>query len=199
MGIGGVRASVAPENFDADPQPDEAHGLAAYRADAAREFAWFENLHGKAFLVLKRAPQQRLNRPLAPQRTQTRQLSDAGPRQELPPDRVLVFPVRKTERSLIDRFYSVGQTRNNDITIRDVSVSKFHAYFQQAPDGSGLTLQDSGSTNGTRLDGVSVPRQGDGEPMPVRSGALLRFGTVELTFLSARDFYNLVRTVFGVS
>lgn len=199
MGTVGVIASVPPEEFDPDPQPDEARGLGDYQADAARELGWFEKLHGRAFLVLKRAPQQRLNRPLLPQRTQTRRLSDAGPQQELPPDRVLVFPVRKTERSLIDRFYSVGQTRNNDVTIRDVSVSKFHAFFQDASDGEGMTLQDGRSTNGTWLDGREVPHQGEGDPMPVRSGAQIRFGTVELTFLAARDFYNLVRTVFGVS
>lgn len=199
MGMGGVTASVAPEDFDPDPQPDEARGLGDYKADAARDFQWFENLHGKAFLVLKRAPQNRLNRPVLPQRTQTRRLADAGPRQELPPDRVLVFPIRKTERSLIDRFYSVGQTRNNDVTIRDVSVSKFHAFFQDGENGVGLTLQDSNSTNGTLIDGAAVPHQGEGDPMPVRSGALIRFGTVELTFLAARDFYNLVRTVFGVA
>lgn len=197
MGISGENALEPPDDFEPDPQPDEARGLSDYKADARRDFDWFTKLHGKAFLVLKRAGAQRLDRPVVPQRTQTHKLSDRGPRVDLPPDRVLVFPVRKTERSLIDRFYSVGQTRNNDVTIRDVSVSKFHAFFQDAEDGTSLTLQDARSTNGTLVDGERVPRQGEGDPVQVRTGALVRFGAVELTFLGAREFYNLVRSVYG--
>jgi pSer/pThr/pTyr-binding forkhead associated (FHA) protein len=93
---------------------------------------------------------------------------------ELDPSRYLVFPVRKTARSTIARFYSIGQTRNNDIVIRDATVSKSHAYFEHTPDGVGLVLRDSRSRNGTYVNGIRVPLDGT----LVQAGDRLRFGHV---------------------
>jgi hypothetical protein len=169
---------------------DEAYTLDAFAG--ASERSSFEALHGRAFLLLRRAGDKRLQVPARPSRT----LSTSMPatREELHPSRYLVFPIRKTPRSLIDRFYAVGQTRNNDIVVRDVSVSKFHAYFQDDERG-GFVLQDARSTNGTFLNGARVPRQGDADPIAVSSGDRVRFGTVELSFLVAAEFRQLVRSV----
>ena len=103
-----------------------------------------------------------------------------------------MFPVRKTERSLIERFYSVGQTRNNDVVIRDVSVSKSHAFFEDDASG-GFILMDARSTNGTYVNGKRVPRSGMGLPVAVRTGDLVRFGSVELSFIDAQSFRDLIR------
>ena len=127
------------EELDPQPQPDEALGLQHYRADCQRDPGLFAQLHGRAFLILQRAGERRLNRPKRFQGTLVRDDPPAVAR-ELDPSRYLVFPVRKSPRSTIDRFYSVGQTRNNDIVIRDATVSKSHAFFENAPDGDGLVL-----------------------------------------------------------
>jgi pSer/pThr/pTyr-binding forkhead associated (FHA) protein len=84
-------------------------------------------------------------------------------------------------RSRIERFYSIGQTRNNDIVIRDATVSKSHAYFEHTPDGAGLMLKDSRSRNGTFVNGVRVPAEGT----LVQPGDRLRFGHIELKLLDA--------------
>jgi pSer/pThr/pTyr-binding forkhead associated (FHA) protein len=185
------------DQFDEVNQPDEAFALDAFKRECKLSLDAFCNLHGRAFLLLQRsANKSRLQVPERPSRTLvTRAPSNS---QELPPSRYLVFPVRKTERSLIARFYAVGQTRNNDIVIRDVSISKFHAFFLDANDG-GFLLQDARSTNGTFVNGVRVPRQGQGEPIALAPGDQIRFGTVELSFVDAEMFRELVARVFELS
>lgn len=180
------------DDLDSTHQPDEAYGLEAFKRECSLGPLAFTKLHGRAFLLLQRAGEQRLRTPARPSRTLVTRTAPSA--QDLPPSRYLVFPVRKTERSLIERFYSIGQTRNNDVVIRDVSVSKFHAFFQDAEDG-GFLLQDARSTNGTFVNGVPVPRQGQGDPVPVKSGDQLRFGNVELSFVDAETFRELVTRV----
>jgi DNA-binding NtrC family response regulator len=51
----------------------------------------------------------------------------------------------------------VGRTWPADIVVDDPSVSRTHARFFVAPDGA-VVFEDMGSTNGTRLNGVVVPR-----------------------------------------
>jgi hypothetical protein len=191
---GGSMANEESDDFDRVNQPDEAQGLEAWKREAVLPTSAFNSLHGRAFLLLQRAGKVRLQTPQRPHKTLASQPSQ--PQVELPPTRYLVFPVRKTERSLIARFYSVGQTRTNDVVIRDVSVSKFHAFFQDADDG-GFLLQDARSTNGTFVNDERVPRQGQGEPVRVRPGDRVRFGNVELSFLDADSFRELVLRVFG--
>ena len=180
------------DELDTEPAPDEAHRLDAFRVECQRDMAGFCRLHGRAFLLLRRSGDKPLNRPTRPGRTLVQSTPPESTR-ELSPSQYLVFPIRKTERSIIARFYSVGQTRNNDVVIRDVTVSKFHAFFQDAEDGKGFVLLDARSTNGTFVNEERVPRQGLGTPVPVRSGDKVRFGGVELSFMTAQELCELVR------
>jgi len=183
--------SFDDDELDHVMQPDEAYRLEAFKGERALDLAAFSKLHGRAFLLMQRAGKERLHAPSRPGRTLLTDPEEKE-RTELPPSKYLVFPVRKTERSLIQRFYSVGQTRNNDIVIRDVSVSKSHAFFED--DGSGgFTLTDARSTNGTFVNDVRVPRSGTGLPVAVRTGDLVRFGAVELSFIDAKAFRDLIR------
>jgi hypothetical protein len=183
--------SIEDDDLDQVMQPDEAFHLEAFKGERNLDLENFSKLHGRAFLLMQRAAGgERLHPPARPSRTLLTEEPDE--RTDLPPSKYLVFPVRKTERSLIARFYSVGQTRNNDIVIRDVSVSKSHAFFED--DGSGgFTLQDARSTNGTYVNGKRVPRSGMGLPAVVKTGDLVRFGTVELSFIDVRSFRDLIR------
>src|SRR5262245_61007152 len=106
------------DDFDKVNKPDEAQSLEAWKRDAALPAESFARLHRRAVLLLQRARKVRLQTPQRPQKT----LASRGPilQTELPPTKYIVFPIRKTERSLIARFYSVGQTRTNDVVIRDV-------------------------------------------------------------------------------
>jgi len=184
------------QDLDARQQPDEAHHLDAFKSECQRDLEAFSKLHGRAFLLLRRATGEApLRAPTRPTKTLVTSVDEDDDSRELSPAEYLVFPIRKTERSIIARFYSVGQTRNNDIVIRDVTVSKFHAFFQDAEDGKGFVLQDARSTNGTFVNDDRVPQQGAGEPVRVSTGDVIRFGGVELSFLSASELCSLVRSV----
>lgn len=186
------------EELVLEPEPDEAYRLDSYRVECQRDLAAFSKIHGRAFLLLRRGGDQPLNRPRRPTRTLV-QPAPPDVTRELSPSQYLVYPIRKTERSLIARFYSVGQTRNNDVVVRDVTVSKFHAFFQDDEDGKGFVLLDARSTNGTFVNERRVPRQGQGSPIKVRPGDKVRFGAVELSFLDAEELCDLVRAAAAVA
>jgi hypothetical protein len=103
--------------------------------------------------------------------------------------RSLVIPIRRKPTSTM-AFVSIGRLEGNDVVIADVSVSKFHAYIKTA--GGVDTIIDAGSRNGTSVDNVKAPRQREGLPIVLSSGARLRFGTVHMTYISADTLVALV-------
>jgi hypothetical protein len=68
-----------------------------------------------------------------------------------------------------DRF-TIGRTRDCDLYLTDLSVSRRHAELVRGPDG--WLLNDLGSHNGTRVNGWLVR-----ETSPVRAGDRLEFGS----------------------
>jgi hypothetical protein len=67
--------------------------------------------------------------------------------------------------------FTIGRTRDCDLCLTDLSVSRLHAELVR--DGDGWLLNDLGSHNGTRLNGWLVR-----ETVPVRGGDLVEFGSV---------------------
>lgn len=108
------------------------------------------------------------------------------------PESFAVWPIKKSGRSLISRFVSVGRTHNNDVVISDVSLSKFHALFV-VEDGK-VSVQGGRSRNGTFVEGVRVARQGEGPPTQLTSGVRIRFGAVELTYFDAAALRRLAQS-----
>ena len=72
------------------------------------------------------------------------------------------------------RRFTIGREPGCDMTLSDLTVSRWHASLQR--EASGWLLNDLGSTNGTRLNGWRVS-----SPMPVRPGDMVSFGA--LTFV----------------
>ncbi|NNE67075.1 MAG: FHA domain-containing protein [Pyrinomonadaceae bacterium] len=72
--------------------------------------------------------------------------------------------------------YSVGRVKENEIALDDPSVSKVHAslVFNSAGD---LVVADTGSTNGTYIDGKRIAY---GKAVPVPDVAKMKFGSVEV-------------------
>ncbi|HEV2254282.1 MAG TPA: DUF1707 and FHA domain-containing protein [Streptosporangiaceae bacterium] len=66
--------------------------------------------------------------------------------------------------------FSIGRTQDCDLRIADLSVSRHHAQLDRGEDG--WLLSDLGSHNGTRVNGWLVR-----EPVPVRAGDVLQFGS----------------------
>lgn len=71
---------------------------------------------------------------------------------------------------------SVGRTKENDLVLDDPSVSKIHSAFV-FNSKSQLVLADTGSTNGTFINGQRIAY---GRAFPVGDGDKLKFGTVEI-------------------
>lgn len=73
---------------------------------------------------------------------------------------------------------SVGRTKESLLAIDDPSVSKIHASLMLNAE-SRLVVADTGSTNGTFIDGERIPY---GKALEVGPGRKLKFGTVEVGF-----------------
>lgn len=67
----------------------------------------------------------------------------------------------------------IGRSSRTAIPIADPTVSKEHA--EVARHGSGWTIHDLGSRNGTRVNGIDAR-----EPMPIRAGDLIEIGHVSV-------------------
>jgi hypothetical protein len=96
-------------------------------------------------------------------------VSPAVPRPPVPPPAPvravpLFFPPGSGTR------FTIGRTRECDLCLTDLSVSRMHALLVRREDG--WVLSDLGSHNGTRLNGWLVR-----EPVPVRPGDRVEFGS----------------------
>lgn len=175
--------------------PDEHEVLSHYVGDARQlSMEAFRERHGDAFLVHE-APIQTL-KPVARTKATVAvdTLAEEASTNAEPVIKLnfAVFPVRRTGRSPFPNFISVGRAKSNDVIVEDESVSKFHAFFRRAENGQ-FVLQDGGSKNGTHVDDEQVPDKTAGGPTVVESGMRVRFGNVEMTFLLAPEFCDLVK------
>jgi hypothetical protein len=152
------------------------------RADAQKlPRAEFEQRHGRVFLLLSATDFA------APRALMTTEVAVGGGHQARMESTaslsLIVYPVRRNGHSA-GHLITVGRAPDNDVVVPDASISRFHAYVKEGADRQWL-IQDAGSTNGTSVNGHSVPRQGNGSPIALNSGDDVRLGQVELTFLDA--------------
>jgi hypothetical protein len=76
------------------------------------------------------------------------------------------------------RRLNVGRGTDNDLYFNHSSVSKVHAAVRMDSSGT-LLVADTGSTNGTHINGVRIPY---GEARPIAAGDVVAFGEVEVRF-----------------
>ncbi|HYT50132.1 MAG TPA: FHA domain-containing protein [Pyrinomonadaceae bacterium] len=76
------------------------------------------------------------------------------------------------------RRLNVGRGTDNDLHLNHPSVSKVHAALKMDA-GQNLLVADTGSTNGTHINGVRIPY---GEARPIADGDVIAFGEVEARF-----------------
>jgi FHA domain-containing protein len=100
----------------------------------------------------------------------------------------LVLPVRKTHITF-PSMITVGRTKNNDIVVSDVLISKFHAFFRLVDDHHELT--DAGSQNGTRIGERALVPKGPG--VRVQSGDVIHFAQIRFRFLDAAACWDALR------
>jgi len=142
----------------------------------------FEARHGKAFLMVTAAG---LSGPKATSGTELLLDGvDDDPGARTANLAVVVYPLRQKDGSG-GHLVTVGRDTRHDVVIPAPSISRLHAFAKGSPDGTFL-LQDMGSTNGTSVNGVSVPARGAGPPRQLKPGDTVKFGQMEFTFTDAR-------------
>jgi hypothetical protein len=117
-------------------------------------------------------------RPFAKQATGTPEAGDAS--RPAASARLIVLAGGASERAPGTAFAltpvtRVGRAMDNDVVLRDPSLSAHHAMLARR-DGA-WWIEDLGSTNGSWVNGEA---QAAGEPHIVRSGDLLQLGTLRL-------------------
>jgi hypothetical protein len=86
-------------------------------------------------------------------------------------------------RGMPNKRLSVGRTRENDLTINDPSISKFHASLTVGTGGE-LRVADTGSTNGTYVRGERIAY---GKAAVISNGEVVRFGGIDVEFQVAAN------------
>src|SRR5690606_39103778 len=84
--------------------------------------------------------------------------------------------IEKIVKTVAGRRNSIGRTKENDIAVDDISVSKYHATLLVGDDGS-LVVADTGSTNGTFVDGERIAY---GKAIKLDPKSRLKVGVVPL-------------------
>jgi hypothetical protein len=70
---------------------------------------------------------------------------------------------------------TIGRSRDCDVVLEDAGVSRRHAELR--PEGAVWTIEDLGSTNGVRVNGITVRG-----PHELRSGDRVEMGSTEMLF-----------------
>jgi hypothetical protein len=125
-------------------------------------------------------PESRPSSPFGPKQLELRLIT--GPYVSVP-----IHKRAGSGKDFIERV-SVGRATNNDIVIRDDSVSKVHAWFARGDEGN-VYIADAGSRNKTMVNGVVIPLQ---SPEEITGGDAIRFGAVESLLCSAKVYWQAV-------
>jgi hypothetical protein len=83
---------------------------------------------------------------------------------------------------------SVGRASNNDVVLRDESISKFHAWFETEDEGA-YFVTDARSKNTTRVNGRVLVAQ---HAERLRAGDRIHFGGIEVIFCPAETLWDAV-------
>jgi hypothetical protein len=83
-----------------------------------------------------------------------------------------------------DRIF-LGRSETNDICVPHRTVSKLHAYFVR--DGASWCVVDTGSANGTKVNGKRLPGR---EQVGLEEGDTIAIGRCVFQYMSARALYQ---------
>ncbi|HEY8207208.1 MAG TPA: FHA domain-containing protein [Myxococcaceae bacterium] len=111
-------------------------------------------------------------------------------RAALAPASWAVAKVQKRAGDAFPHFIWVGREVKCDIALPFDGVSKLHAQFILRPGGE-IDLLDTGSANGTFLDGKRLQ---DNAPLRVRDGARIQMGMVEMAYRTPEGLWDALAT-----
>ena len=136
------------------------------------------------------AEETQLNNNLSKKnRTQVVNLDDqiskkSGPGTSLP---YAIYPLNKrTSTDSPAHSFTIGRTKNNDMSMQDMAISKTHAVIRVSK--GGFYIEDCGSTNGSRLNG----RRLTDKPEKLQDKDIIELGNYEFTFLYPASLHDLL-------
>lgn len=104
-----------------------------------------------------------------------------------------VYPLRKRKPGPADAPITIGRSIKRDVRIEDLSVSNLHAYLVPVGEGE-FNIVDKASRNGTRMS-ADFLKPGAAHRVP--EGAILEFGRVRTTFMTAPKLVEFVLDVLS--
>ena len=122
-------------------------------------------------------------------RTQIVNLDDqiskkSGPGTSLP---YAIYPLNKrTDTDSPAHSFTIGRTKNNDMSMQDTAISKTHAVIRISK--GAFYIEDRGSTNGSRLNG----RRLTDKPEKLQDKDIIELGNYEFTFLYPVSLHDLL-------
>ena len=107
-------------------------------------------------------------------------------RAQAPPEAWLLNAINHDKLPLARFENSVGRSKHCDIVLNYPSVSRFHAVIARRK--IGWVIVDTGSSTGTKLDGLPVEKE-----TPLAHGQAITFGSFEFMFFDAiEDAHNAI-------
>lgn len=108
-----------------------------------------------------------------------------------PQRRLEIYPLVKKAGAPFPDMITVGRTPNNDVVLRDVTISRLHAFFRTR--GGAWFVADGGSKNGTFVDGARLtpPRK----ERAIGAGQGVKIGDLQLAFYTAPELYKMLSLI----
>lgn len=103
-----------------------------------------------------------------------------------------VISIEKSSSNSFASKILVGRTETNDIVVPHITISKHHAFFQADEEANRYSVTDTGSTNGTKLNGQPITAK---EARYVTDGDQIAFGDACFTYYTPGGFYDLMRSL----
>ncbi len=111
----------------------------------------------------------------------------SGPGTSLP---YAIYPlIKRLHCKSPAHIFTIGRTRDNDMSMKDMAISKEHAVIRLMK-GS-FFIEDCGSTNGTRLNGRRVGNK----PTLLHDKDVIALGNYKFTFLYPSSLHDLLRKI----
>jgi hypothetical protein len=108
----------------------------------------------------------------------------SGPGTSLP---YAIYPlVKRTDSSSPEYRITIGRTKENDMIMKDMAISKSHAAILISK--GDFYIEDCSSTNGTRLNGQNVK----GKPLKLHDKDIVALGNYKFTFLAPTSLHDLL-------
>jgi hypothetical protein len=107
----------------------------------------------------------------------------------------LLFELKKSEgkSNVFQMGVTVGRIDSNDIAVDDVSISRFHAYFQKDKNGD-WNLIDAESKNGTWVGPLKLAPNARAKLVDETP---IRFGNVDMVFLMLDGLLKRIKGQMG--